>query len=126
MWFPASIPWRTGDTSVRFSITNQFNAIDLSDCKLRAMLGWAKGPSTRDWRDLTVSCPPGESCTVEVEIWPQLSFDSLNLGIPTVLRIVLLDPRGFHTLTADIMLVPEKVAKDTKGELFIGPDVTFG
>ena len=126
VWFPASIPWRTGDTSVRFSITNQFNAIDLSDCKLRAMLGWAKSPSTRDWRDLTVSCPPGESCTVEVEIWPQLSFDSLNLGIPTVLRIVLLDPKGFHTLTTDIMLVPEKVAKDTKGELFIGPDVTFG
>lgn len=126
VWFPNRISWRPGETSIRFSITNQYNAIDLRVCKLRTMLSWGKSASTRDWRDIPVSCPPGESASVEIPLWEPAALDSLNQNTATVLRIVLLDPMGFRPITADIMITPDTMKKDERAELLIGPDVSFG
>ncbi len=122
VWFPERVPWSAGQTSIRFEISNQFNAIDLRECKLRTMMGWGKGAGTRDWRDIPVSCPPGETCTLDIPLWHPATLHSLERGIITVCRVVLLTPTGYRPITANILITPEVVKEDEKKELLIGPD----
>ena len=86
------------------------------------MLAWAKGASTREWRDIPVACPPGETCTIEIPLWNAEARKSLERGVVTICRVVLLTPSGFRPLTADILITPEVVKEDEKKELLIGPD----
>lgn len=125
VWFPERVAWKAGQTSISFEVVNQYNTIDLADCKLRTMMAWAKNASTREWRDVPVACPPGARATVTIPIWSQQALESLTQGIITIVRVVLLDPKGFRPITHDIRVTPETVATDTTKELLIGPDVTF-
>jgi len=122
VWISERATWEAGQTSVRLELSNQYNAIDLKDCTLRTMLGWAKSACTREWQDIPVACPPGETRTVEIPLWQSGALESLQKGIVTVLRVVLLDPRGFRPLTQDILIVPKTVEKEERTELLIGPD----
>ncbi len=122
VWFPEQVEWHDGENEITFELNNQFNAINLNQCTIRTMLSWAKGACTREWRDILVNCAPGKSCTVTVPIWNNSARESLNKGITTVMRVVIMDPKGFRILTHDIMITPQKVEKDEVKELLIGPD----
>ncbi len=122
VWFPQRVEWHDGETEISFELNNQFNAINLNQCTIRTMLSWAKGASTREWLDIPVNCPPGETCKVTIPIWNKSAQESLNKGVATVMRIVMMDPKGFRILTHDIMITPQKIEEDKVKELLIGPD----
>ena len=122
VWFPEQVAWHAGEESIRLTLQNQYNAFDLSQCTFRTMCGWAKHAGTRLWRDIPVTCPPGESRTIDFPIWNTDTLKSLGKGIISLYRIVLLDPFGFRPITADIRIVPEQAKAEESKELLIGPD----
>jgi hypothetical protein len=119
VWLPAQMRW-AGEPSLRFSVENQFNAINLRDCTLRVLMGGGYGMSAGRWRDVPMACAPGATAVVEIPLW-EGTLKALGNGSPCVVRCVLLDPKGFRTLTHDILVLPEAVA-DIHAPLAIGPD----
>ena len=123
VWFPEEVEWAPGDTSIRFELWNQYNAIDLKDCTIRTMMAYGTGASTRDWRDIPISLAPGEKKTVEIPLWNPRALDSLNEGVMTLCRVSLMDPKGFRPITADIRILPVRERKAEENRpLAIGPD----
>jgi len=123
VWFPEKVVWRHGDREIRFSVTNQFNAVDLSQCVLRTMMGAGFGVAGMRWKDIPVSCPPGETREISIPLWNKSVLDGLAEGRPALCRIFLLDHRGFRILTWDIRIVPESAGAETSAQpLAIGPD----
>ncbi len=120
VWLPARLVWHAGETALRFPVENQFNAIDLSACTLRVLMGWGYGMSAMRWRDVPMAGAPGAAAEVEIPLW-ETTIDALTHGVPSVVRCVLLDPHGFRVLTHDIVVLPESVA-DVPAPLAIGPD----
>ena len=122
VWFPERVTVKPGATVIRFEVTNQYNAIDFADCTLRTLMGWGGWVAARDWRDIPVSCPPGETRTIEIPLWNPSTQEAMKKGVPSVLRVYLLDPKGFRPITADILLIPEKDKEQKPEKLRIGPD----
>lgn len=120
--FPERVAWHKGQDSITVELTNQYNALDLKDCTIRTMMSWAKGASTRSWQDIPFACPPGDTRMLEIPLWNKGALESLERGIITLCRVVLLDPTGFRPLTTDILIVPEEIKEDERKELLIGPD----
>ena len=121
VWFPSRLEYKGGD-ELAFEVQNQYNQIDLKDCTIRTMMGWGLSGGPMRWRDIPFACPPGETRTLRIPLWSEDAKKSLQSGIVTLVRVFLMDPKGFRPLTHDILVVPEKVAQD-KPQLLIGPDV---
>lgn len=116
--------WKEGDTTVRFKVLNLYHRRNLKDCVLRTMMAGG-GPFMgvmRRWKDLRISCPPGESVEIEVPIWNEVTLRALKEGKPVVCRCIVLEPSGFRPITADVVVVPKTLADPTAGPIVIGPD----
>lgn len=126
VWFPRRLGWRPGQQDLRFRTTNQCNAIDLAHCTLRTMMtgGGQWMGQMRLFRDIPISCPPGETRTVRIPIWHPPALRSLERGIAIVCRCILLDPRGFRYLTHDILVVPQLARRARTSKIPVGPDAT--
>ena len=124
VWFPERIVWRKGDKTLRFEAWNQYNAIDLKDCVLRTLMGGGGNwmGSLNNWKDVPVSCPPGEKREISIPIWNSGSMSALEDGNAIVCRCVLLDPKGFRPIMHDIIVMPEKLAAERDAAMPIGPD----
>ena len=85
---------------------------------------WGYGPGAMRWKDIPVSCPPGETREIEIPIWNPATLEALQKGVTTVCRCSLLDPSGFRPITADILIVPG-LEKEVKRALAIGPDAVL-
>lgn len=121
--FPARVAWMPGQEEIVFETVNGYNAVDLSECTLRTMMGgggrWLG--MLREWRDVPVSGRPGERVTVRIPIWNPATRDALEKGSAVVCRCVLLDPRRYRPVTADVLVVP-RTAADVKAAMPVGPD----
>ncbi|MDD2710352.1 MAG: glycoside hydrolase family 2 TIM barrel-domain containing protein [Verrucomicrobiae bacterium] len=126
VWFPEQIPWKKGQTELRFKITNHYNAIDLKDCTLRTLMGGG-GPwmgHLARFKDIPIKCPPGETREIRIPIWNGETRKTLNNGQAAICRCVLLDPKGFRPITADMIITPKNV-RFTKGAMPLGPDAVM-
>lgn len=123
VWFPERVVWQPGSKEIRFTVANQFNAIDLKDCILRTQMGGSGSwmGSLRDWRDVEIACPPGEEREIAIPIWNEGSWRCLEKGETICCRCTLLAPDGFRVVTADI-LVTAGDAKRGDSAMPIGPD----
>jgi hypothetical protein len=130
VWFPQTLVWKKGQTELTFSVQNQYNAIDLSECTLRTqMVASGKWMAmVRQYRDVPVSAAPGETVQVKIPIWNEGSLKALESGKPCLCRCHLLDPQGFRPITADIMVVPEDLAAISENNpalMPLGPDAVL-
>ncbi len=118
-----SVTWKEGDKSIAVTIHNQYNDINLQDCTLRTMMGGGGGYMTmmRAWKDVKVTCRPGQAKTLRIPVWNKQTRNALSGGNPAICRCIFLDPEGFRPLTQDIVIVPEKLKKDY-APIPIGPD----
>ena len=121
--FPERLVWKKGETELIFTVRNDYNAVDLSRCRLRTMMGG--GPPymgmMREWRDVALACPPGAETTVRIPLWNEGTRKTLDGGAPVVCRCILLDPTGFRPITADILVVPEAITA-ARSPMPMGPD----
>lgn len=120
---PARLVWSKGQTTLKFSIRNLYNNIDLKDCKFRVMMGGGLPFITfmRHWKDIPILCAPGKTEMVEIPLWNDSTLKALENNSPIVCRCTLLDPKGFRPLTHDILVIPETI--DNYSEAMpIGPD----
>lgn len=127
VWFPKRVTWTPGDRELRFTIQNQYNAIDLKDCTLRTQqnVGGKYMTMMRQFRDVPMSCAPGESAEVCIPIEDKV-LEALDQGTFGLCRCSLLDPQGFRPVTADILVLPaEEAQEDADGRMSIGPDATL-
>jgi len=121
--FPDCLSWEKGQENIEFSVHNMYNAIDLKDCTLRVMLskGGKYMTMMREWQDIKVACPPGETVKVSIPVWNDDIKESLNDDNLALFRVFLIDPKGFRPTVADILVMPENV-KHEDGVLPVGPD----
>lgn len=126
VWFPIRLKWEQGQTHIQFQITNHYNAINLKDCTFRTMLsaGGKWMGQMRKFKDISVSCPPGKKTFIKVPVWDPVVLNALNNGNPALCRCILLDPRGFRPVTADILIFSANMqSKDSP--IPIGPDAVL-
>jgi hypothetical protein len=122
------VVWHPGETEIRFTVQNQYNAIDLSACTLRTQqnAGGKWMTMIRAFRDVPLSCPPGESCEVRIPIWNSGLLATLEKGGFGLCRCSLLAPDGFRPVTVDILVVQPTVAADAADAAMpIGPDAVL-
>ncbi|MCX7934325.1 MAG: hypothetical protein N3A66_03595 [Planctomycetota bacterium] len=124
VWFPERVAWQKGTKEIRFRVVNHFNAIDLKDCTLRTQMGGSGGwmGCLRDWRDVSVSCPPGEEREIAIPIWNEGSLRCLEKGETICCRCTLLAPDGFRVITADILVAAAAAGRSGDSAILIGPD----
>jgi hypothetical protein len=124
---PQRTTWKPGQTELVLPVRNLYNAIDLSACTFRTMLGGGMPfiGQLRAWKDIPVSCAPGESVEVRVPIWNEKTLEALNSGSPAVCRCVILDPKGYRPITADVLIAPESLQDGRDAEVPIGPDANL-
>jgi hypothetical protein len=130
VWFPQTLVWKKGETELCFTVQNQYNAIDLSECTLRTqMVASGKWMAmVRQYRDVPVSAAPGEVGQVKIPIWHEGSLKALESGRACLCRCHLLDPQGFRPITADILVVPEELAEASENSpalMPLGPDAVL-
>ncbi len=128
MKFPARAVWKKGTDSFTVTFTNQFNAINLKDCILRTQQapGGIWMSMMRQFRDVPVSCSPGETVVLHIPVWNEDSRKALDGGGFVCCRCTLLDPKGFLVITADILVMPESGGKTKDDEMPMGPDASLG
>ena len=124
VWFPARISWKPGDKYLKFKITNQYNAIDLSECVIRTQQngGGTWMCMVRQFRDVKVSCAPGKTVEVKIPVWCDSLKNALDKGNFGYCRISLLDPKGFCPVKADILIIPESMQQKDDMGMPVGPD----
>ena len=76
----------------------------------------------RQFRDVKVSCCPGNTVEVEIPIWSDALKGALDKGNFGYCRITLLDPNGFSPIKADILIIPETMQQKDDAGMPIGPD----
>jgi len=127
VWFPSELRWKPGETELRFTIENQYNAIDLRDCTLRVQQngGGAYMTMLRRFEDIPVACPPGETCEVRIPLTGG-ALNALQKGTFALVRLTLLDPTGYRPITAELLVLPpehDEAARDRA--MTIGPDAVL-
>lgn len=124
---PERVTWTSGLESIEIAVRSLYNDIDLEDCTMRVMFG-SGGQfmgQMRGWRDVAVSCAPGETVAVTLPIWNEVTRKALAAGLPAVCRCHLFDPSGFRVLTHDIRILPETLATGGGEHVVIGPDANL-
>jgi hypothetical protein len=124
VYFPAQVTWQQGNDSFEIELENQFNGMDLSECILRTQqdAGGEWMGMARQFRDVAISCAPGETCVVRIPIWDEGMRDALQKRGYGRCRFHLLRPDGFRVITADTLVFPVGAAQSTNGAMPIGPD----
>ncbi len=124
VWFPSRISWKPGDKYIKFKITNQYNAIDLSECIIRTQQnsGGTWMCMVRQFRDVKISCAPGKTVEVKIPVWCDSLKKALDKGNFGYCRISLLDPKGFCPVKADILIIPESMQQKDDMGMPVGPD----
>jgi len=124
VWFPNRVSWKKGDKYISFKITNHYNSIDLSECILRTQqnIGSTWMSMLRDFKDIDISCAPGETIEIKIPLWSKGMEKSLEDGNFTYCRCTLLDPSGFCPVKADILIIPEDMQQKDEMGMPIGPD----
>jgi len=124
VWFPARVSSKPGDEFIQFELTNHYNAIDLSECVIRTqqIAGGKWMCMVRQFRDVEVSCAPGETVEVRIPIWEEGLKNALANNQFGLCRISLLDPKGFCPVKADILIIPEAMQQHDDQGMPIGPD----
>jgi hypothetical protein len=122
--FPARITWHPGDTTLTLPLYNGYNRWDLAECTLRSQMngGLKWGHMLREWRDLPMAGAPGEIALLTLPIWHEGTLKTLEGGSPALCRFTVLDPTGFRTLMADVLVLPEAIAGEIERAMPIGPD----
>ena len=127
VWFPQRLNWQDGETEIRFTVRNQYNAIDLADCILRVQQNPAGryGTMMRKFTDVAVACAPGEKTEIAIPLAEGIR-QALEGGAPALVRCSLLAPDGFRPVTAEITVVPESLnLEDIDETMTIGPDAVM-
>ena len=124
VWFPERVSWKKGDEYISFQISNHYNSIDLGQCTLRTQqnAGGTWMCMVRDFKDIELSCGPGEAIEVKIPIWHEGLKKSLENGNFGYCRCTLLDPNGFCPVKADILIIPEDMQQKDEMGMPIGPD----
>jgi len=127
VWFPARISWKPGEKYLKFKITNQYNAIDLSECVIRTQQngGGTWMCMVRQFRDVKISCAPGKTVEVKIPVWCDSLKNALDKGNFGYCRISLLDPKGFCPVKADILIIPESMQQKDDMGMPVGPDANL-
>jgi len=124
IWFPNRVSWKTGDEFIEFPLMNQYNSIDFSGCTFRTQMNigsqWMS--CVRKFRDVPLSCKPGETITARFPIWSPHVKTALDKGRFGYFRINVIDPFGFCPLKADILIIPESMQQKDDAGMPIGPD----
>lgn len=124
VWFPARVSWKPGDTDIVLSLTNQYNAIDLSECTIRTQQngGGTWMSMVRQYQDVKVSCKPGQTVEAKIPIWHEGMKDALAKGGFGFCRVTLLDPKGFCPIKVDVLVIPESMQRKDDTGMPVGPD----
>ncbi len=128
VWFPKSVVWHPGETEICFTVENQYNAIDLNACTLRTQqnAGGKWMGMARQFRDVPMSCPPGESREIRIPIWNAGMLSALEKGSFGLCRCSLMAPDGFRPITADIRVIPATdEMRAATASMPIGPDAVL-
>ncbi len=119
------IVYQTGQESITVSVRNRYSTINLAECTIRCQLG-ATGKFLgiiRDWKDYHIDCAPGADQEIELPIWHKAARKSLDEGKPTLMRLHVLDPKGFRPLTHEIVLIPAELAQEhQEGHINLGAE----
>jgi hypothetical protein len=76
----------------------------------------------RQYRDIPVKCPPGETVIVQVPVWHDGMKRALEGGGFGYCRFTLLDPHGFRPIMADVLVMPKEMIARYNEIMTIGPD----
>lgn len=119
--FPDHIVWKKGQKEAVITVHNAYNGIDFSECTFRLLLGGtAWGSMMREFKDIPVSCAPGQSVDITIRM-PQAK--GLDEGGTALCRFVVLEPSGFRAIMADVLVMSEEnAAVRTAAPMPIGPD----
>jgi hypothetical protein len=120
---PDRVVWQKGKRSVEVEFSNRYNSIDLRDCTVRVLMagGGRWMGMMNSFRDVSVSCRPGETRTVKIPVWNKGSMNALKQGMPVCCRLVVIDPGGFRPIMKDVLIIPEERA-DLHSAMPMGPD----
>ena len=119
--------WHRGDTELRFTVANQYNAIDLKDCTLRVQQAGAGNYMTmmRKFKDVPMAGAPGAATEIRIPIDTGV-LKGLQEGRFGLCRCTLLDPDGQRPITAEILIVPaEDMTANIDKTMTIGPDAVL-
>jgi hypothetical protein len=124
--FPGNVVW-DGSDNIEIELKNGYNSIDLKDCTLRTTMnkGGKYMTCMREWKDIPVSCKPGETVKVKIPIWHENALAGLKEGVPALCRCSFMDPNGFRPITADIIIIPPEMSDAIDKTMSIGPDAVF-
>ncbi len=125
VWFPQRVFWREGDREISFQVENQYNSINLKDCKFRIQFAGGRMATARAFKEVVLRCAPGRRCKVKIPVWDKKILNSLKIGQPAVCRCTLIDPKGFRPIAHDILIIPEKEREEKSTVLTIGPDAVL-
>ena len=122
--FPRRLVWRKGQKDINFELENQYNSIDLKDCVFRVQFNKTGRWMTmiRKYKDIPVECAPGAKTIIRIALPEDSWARHLDDGGSVLVRITLLDPKGFKPIAAEILAVPESGAKAGDNPMPIGPD----
>lgn len=121
VWFPAEAEWFTGEDEVAFTVENQFNDIDLAQCTLR----FTPGNHTQRWFDVHPAVAPGETGEVRFPLWSDAARESLQNGTAQMLRVYLIDPKGFVVTSKDISVFTRGRTRAEAYEFDVGPQPEY-
>ncbi len=127
VWFPQRLNWQEGEEEIRFTVWNQYNAIDLKDCTLRVQQnpGGRYGTMMRKFEDVPIACAPGEKTEIVIPLNEGV-LNGVKSGTPGLVRCSLLAPDGFRPITAEIVVVPHALNLSEVDEtMTIGPDAVM-
>ncbi|MEX2606742.1 MAG: glycoside hydrolase family 2 TIM barrel-domain containing protein [Kiritimatiellia bacterium] len=125
VWLPDRMEWQ-GEDALCFTVWNQYNAIDLSDCTLRVQQnpGGLYAGMMRHFTDVPMTGRPGEKAEVTLPLEPAV-LKGLRAGNWAVVRCTVLDPKGFRPVMADILVVPPQGNATQNDLMNIGPDAVM-
>jgi hypothetical protein len=61
---------------------------------------------------------------IRIPIWNEATMKALHQGQPVVCRCILVDPKDFRPITADIVVTPKNV-NFAEGAMPLGPDAVL-
>lgn len=120
--FPEEIEYIPGEEGFRLTLWNQYNDIDLAQCKFHI----SDINTSYSWMDLDLSLAPGEKKEFLIPFLHPWTKRKLEEGRTQVVRLTMEDPNGFVPTTRDIRITKGKGEyKGEAGNFDVGPQPEY-
>ena len=122
VWFPDRVEVFKDEETCTFELWNQYNDINLSECTLR--FGWPN--STCNWTDVKINLAPGEKKLISFPMLDSGMSRSIHRGESCIVRLWLIDPKGFVSTVKDIEFYSGNRERTSSGSTFdVSPEPAY-